>query len=567
MVPVGLPLFVDVSLNTSYLTSDQPSVKVRAFGDALSAGDEVTIEVAAPTLTGDAIRATATAFTAADITLPTLKEGRHEILFKVSANGLQDEIVRTIDVVPSRLLRDESHYYEVQPGDSIDLEGSPDRTTTVVVADHNHGRYYPVLGSLVWTYGDRLDQMLARNMAQDLMLQYFGEDSAFPAEFRASAYQTPDGGLAILPFADDDLTLSARAAAIAPDKFGQQTLAQYLRNVFNDPDETRERVIIAMFGLAALGEPVLLDIQQAAALTDLTPREQLYLGLAAAELGDQDTAGRLYAALLDAFGERRGPAMRLNVGADSDDILEATSLAAGLAAALGDDFAPLLFEYTTLNYTHETLVQLEQLTYLVDAMPRLSEAPVRVTYTLDGKEHEEALDRGTSVNLRLSPDQLAELDLSVIEGTAGVSTTFLAPFDTGSIETDPAVTISRSYPGQSGTSVTVQEGDLVRITMTWDLTQDAVDGCYQVSDLLPSGLRPVTRLFEQGLDKGDVSYPYFVEGQRVSFCVSRRFTTKTITYYARVIGTGIYTAEPVVMQSQQAQESIGVTDALEVDIR
>jgi hypothetical protein len=424
-----------------------------------------------------------------------------------------------------------------------------------------------VLGSLSWTWGDRLDQMLARNMAQELMREYFGEEPAFPAEFRAPAYQTPNGGLAILPFADDDLTLSARVAAIAGDEFGQQTLAQYLRDVFNDPDETRERAIIAMFGRAALGEPLLLDIQAAAALDDLTPRERLYVALAAAELGDQETAGLMYAALLEDFGERRGAGMRLNVGADSDDILEATSLAAGLAAALGDDFAPLLFEYTTQNYTRETLVQLEQITYLVDAMPRMSEAPVQVAYTVDGDEHEEALERGESVTLRLSPEQLDALDLQVTEGTAGVSTTFLAPFDAASVEVDPAVSISRTYEGQTGSTVAIREGDLVRITMTWNLTQDAVDGCYQVSDLLPSGLRPVTRLWEYGKDQPGVWYPYFVEGQRVSFCVGRGSTVKTIDYYARVIGTGVYTAEPVVMQSQQAQESIGVTDALEVSIQ
>jgi hypothetical protein len=53
----------------------------------------------------------------------------------------------------------------------------------------------------------------------------------------------------------------------------------------------------------------------------------------------------------------------------------------------------------------------------------------------------------------------------------------------------------------------------------------------------------------------------------VSFCVYRGLQVVSIRYYARVIATGTYTAEPVVMQSQRAQESIAVTDALEVNIR
>jgi hypothetical protein len=57
-----------------------------------------------------------------------------------------------------------------------------------------------------------------------------------------------------------------------------------------------------------------------------------------------------------------------------------------------------------------------------------------------------------------------------------------------------------------------------------------------------------------------------VQGQRVSFCAWRESPHKTITYYARVVGTGAYTAEPVVMQSLRAPESLGLTVPLAVVI-
>jgi alpha-2-macroglobulin len=566
-VPVTLPLFVNVAMNTSYLASDQPSVKVRAFGDALKAGDPVSIEVSSPGLFDGTLQAAGTAFQATDVTLPPLREGHYDVHFKVSAGGRTDEIVRTVDVVPSRLLQDQTYSSEVRPGDSFKPQGATDRPTTVVITDHNRGRYYPLLSSLSWTYGDRVDQMLARNVAQDLMQQYFGEEAASPAEFRASAYQQSAGGIGIFPFADSDLTLSARIAALAPDKFGRPGLVAYFNKVFNDPNETRERTIIAMYGLAALGEPVLLDVQQAASLTDLSTRERLYVGLAAAQLGDDATASRMYTGLLNDFGEQRGATIRLNVGANQDDILEATSLAAGLGAMLGDDDAPPLFEYTTQNYARETLVQLEQLSYLVKAMPRLSEASVKVRYTTGGQTHDAQLERGQSVTLQLNPDELQALNLQVTEGTAGVSTSYQAPLDPTGVKTDPAVSITRAYPGESNGSVTLHDGDLVPITLTWDLTAQAVDGCYQVSDLLPSGLKPVTRLWEQGVTQTGVWYPYFVEGQRVSFCVSPGSTNHTILYYARVIGTGTYTAQPAIIQSQKSSESINLTGATQVTIQ
>ncbi|TET95262.1 MAG: hypothetical protein E3J29_07185, partial [Dehalococcoidia bacterium] len=366
LVPVSLPLFVDVTMNSSYLSSDQPTIRVRAFGEALTAADQASFEVTSPTLLDQPLTASGTAFTPVDIALPPLREGQHELTIQASLAGdLEDTLVRNLTVAPSRLLRSDARFYELQPGQTLIPEGSADHPTRVLITDHNRGRYYPVLRSLSWTYGDRVDQMLARNLAQELLAQYFQEEAAFPAEFHPSLYQTPDGGIAIFPFADDDLVLSARLAALAPDRFGRQALIQYFLGVTEDADETRERVVIALYGLAALGEPVLPNIQTLVALGDLTPRERLYLGLAAAELGDQDTAINLYRGLLDEFGQQRGNSVRLNVGGDQDDILEATSLAAVLAASIADDFAPLLFDYTTNNYSQDTLIYLEQISYLV----------------------------------------------------------------------------------------------------------------------------------------------------------------------------------------------------------
>jgi hypothetical protein len=561
-------------MNTSYLTSDQPSIKVRAFGEELAAGDQVAFEVTSPTLLDEPLTASGPAFTAVDIPLPPLREGQHELTIKASAHGLEDALVRSITVTPSRLLTSEARFHELQPGQTAALEGSADRLTRVVITDHNLGRYYPTLLSLSWTYGDRVDQMLARNLAQELLAQYFQEEATFPAEFQPSLYQTQDGGIAIFPFADDDLVLSARAAALVPERFGRQALVQYFLKVTDDANETRERTIIALYGLAALGEPMLPDIQALAALSDLSPRERLYLGLAAAELGDQDTARSLYRALLEEFGQRRGNSVRLNVGLDQDDVLEATSLAAILGASLADDWSPLLFDYTTTNYTQDTLVYLEQISFLLKALPNLSAAPVRFAYTLQGQRNEEELERGNSLALLVTPEELRDLNLEALEGTLGIATSFLAPLDPASVQPDPVVSITRSYEGQAEGSATIEEGELVRITISYKLGPQALDGCYQVSDLLPSGLKPITRLYEWatpelqgGIADTNLAYPYAIEGQRVSFCVYRDDRQLPLVYYARVIGKGTYTAEPAVIQSQKAPESINLTASLPVEIR
>ena len=156
--------------------------------------------------------------------------------------------------------------------------------------------------------------------------------------------------------------------------------------------------MIALYGLAALGEPVLVPLQTLLKETDLTWRERLYAGLALVEVGDDTDARAVYQGLIDDYGESKAPNYRLRVGEDQDDILEATSLAAILAAGLGDKLAPQLFDYTTENYTTDILVQLEQISYLAKALPRLSSAPVRFAYTVDGKRTESTLQRGESLD-------------------------------------------------------------------------------------------------------------------------------------------------------------------------
>jgi hypothetical protein len=569
LVPVGLPFFVDVVLNRDYLTSDKPMLRVRGFGLDLQPTDSVSFEVSAPSLgLTEPLTAQGAAFQPVDIALPALIEGTHDLIIKGSHGSLSDSLKRTIQVLPSRLVQTQASFTELTEG--ISLKGTPDRATRVVFSDHNRGRYLPVLQSLSWTHGDRVDQMLARALSQELLATYFDEKSfAPPAEFDSALYQTPDSGIALFPYADADLTLSARVAAVAPDRFGQQSLAAYLRKVYEDQNETRERAIIALYGLAALSEPVLPAVQAAAAAADLDWRERLYVALAAQELGDEDTARGLERGLLEQFGERRGPAVRLRVGVDQDDILEATSLAAILAAGIGDPLAPDLFEYTRSNYTKDILVELEQISYLVNVLPRLSPQPVRFAYTLGGQRKEAKLKGGESVALLLSAEELAALDPEPLEGQVGVATFYLAPLDLAAIEKDPDVAITRVFQSPSGGPLVLREGNLVRVVLHYTLGPQALDGCYQVSDLLPSGLTAVTRLYAWGIrwpGGPPVYYPYAIEGQRVSFCVYKFDPRPTITYYARMTGRGEFTAEPAIIQSQKAPESINLSSAEKVVI-
>ncbi len=567
-IPVGLQFFAEVTMSDEYLVTDKPEIRLRSFGRALEASDRVTFSVSAPSLGLDKpATANAPAFQAARVALPDLSEGDHEILIEARSGALTDSLIRKVRVVPSRLVSAKTSFYELERG--LRVTGSDSAPTRVTFSDHERGRYFGMLQQLTWGYGDRLDQMLARDVSAELLGTFY-DDIEFRGEpFDASIYQTPQGGIALFPYAGEDLTLSARAVAVAPNRFGSIELTQLFLRVLQDKGETRERQVIALYGLAALGEPVLVPLQTLLNETDLTWRERLYAGLALVEMGDDTDARAVYERLVGDYGEDKAPNYRLRVGEDQDDILEATSLAAILAAGLGDEQAPQLFDYTSENYTTDILVQLEQISYLAKALPRLSSTAGRFAYTVDGKRTEVALARGESLSVLLTPDQLDSLRLEPIEGAVGVASSYPAPIDRDSVDVDSDVELTRSYGKDPAT---LHEGDLVRISLTADFGPQALDGCYQLSDLLPSGLRPVARPNAWGLPSGP-TYPYRIDGQRVSFCVFKSSPAQPglppimASYWARVVSTGEYTAEPALLQSMQSASSINFSAADKVTIR
>ena len=78
------------------------------------------------------------------------------------------------------------------------------------------------------------------------------------------------------------------------------------------------------------------------------------------------------------------------------------------------------------------------------------------------------------------PDELANLELEPIEGSVGVASFYTAPIDRASVEVDPDVTVTRTY----GTDpAALHEGEAGGIILSADFGAQALDGCYQHTDL------------------------------------------------------------------------------------
>ncbi len=586
LLPVSLPMFVEMTASASYLAGDRPVMRVRAYGRGLEEGDPVELQIDAPTLLDEALILEGEAFIGTDVGLPDLATGQHWITVTATAGALADSLVRTVEVVPSRLTVPETSSDEYSAGDTLELQPDSGSRTTVVIADAGRGRYYGALRSLAVGWGDRLDQALGRQLAMRLLEQHFDE-GADSRELQLGPWRSDDGGLALVPWGGSDLAASALAAAVAPNDVGRQGMSRYFREIYYDADEPAERRAAALYGLAAVGEPVMPEVAALASASDSQSAfTRTYVALAAAELGDLDTAREMYGALVGELGEARGSAARIGAAADRADTIAATALAAHLGAMLGDELAPAFFEYVSANASPLAPHTLEKAGFLAEALPRLTADPARVTYTHDGRETEVVLERGDSIALALGARDGRGLSLEVIEGVISVATSRDVAVEPTELEPDPDALVTRRYVAGSADqvgatplaagaeqSLVVSEADLVRVTLDYRLEETATDGCYQVTDILPSGLLPVTDPYSRGVTpvgpEEAPDYPYAIEGRRVSFCAFRDGEQEPLTYYARVVGKGTYSAEQALIRSQlmAGPQMASLSPPAEVEIR
>jgi hypothetical protein len=117
--------------------------------------------------------------------------------------------------------------------------------------------------------------------------------------------------------------------------------------------------------------------------------------------------------------------------------------------------------------------------------------------------------------------------------------------------------------------------DTVVVSFAVTLGPNADDGCWQLTDLAPSGLAPIATWGrweevedEDGIAVKTYEFPARVVGQRVDFCVSSNpaYPTRTLRYLARVVTSGVYAWEPAVLQSSIVPEQGVVMPPLDMTI-
>ncbi len=565
-VPVTKPVFVDVVAPSYLISTDKPVLKLRAYGLGLKTGDPVTFSVDAPTLGLNNETVTGTANEPTYVAINSLYAGTHSLIIGVKTQNGNDALEKKIDVQDSRFTRNDLAQAELSPGAQLPDIGSS-REIELSILPKTRVQYLPRLRDLACACSQRLESRYANLLARHLLLNNYQE--TVPGDDEAlMRYQKYDGGLSLLPYSGDDMELTSKIAAIDPSPFDRASMANFFASQLGTNTLSREEQVYAVAGLAALGQPVLNQLHDMADLKDLNWHEQFAVIRGLDASGDREAARSKLDELLKKAEEHDGQ-MSVRVADDKRSIIEATAQAAAEAASLADPRAAELDAYLQTNWADDAMTDLERIAYLSRVVPVTLGRDVTVGYTLGGAEQTVALKDGWVKPITLTADEAKSFRVTKVDGPA-VAVFFRQVASLPTQNKD--MSLVRKYSRLDGSAATsFNENDAVMVSLQPQWTDASPSGCYTLRDNLPAGLAPLVDITYQPMDIQ--WYPSSIDGNTVSFVVCKPDKAedvakfKPVTYTARVVDRGSYTAEQAILQSDDAPSVAALSQSQSVSIK
>ncbi len=472
-----LPFFADILHSDRYLSSDDISVSLRSFGSELTVDDSVSY---AAELIGGGNSVTKTisahGYSDAILNFGKMEAGTYTLNVSALWGDVSDALEIKFEVVDN--LSSAYMSKEVTATGLATIE-SLSYPVVLTFADNDNSAYYSALHFLAGEHSGRSDKNVAAWYAGNMLLEHY--DGVYKEPVKPTV-NSSTSGVMLFPYSKGDVKLTALMAATAPDFFSSSDLAGSLYNVLNDDKSTADQVAYAYMGLAALREPVLLEVRNFAANpTGLEEEQLLVLGTALLLVGDDSGAAALYNDIISPKLIREGSYTHYE-GADRDETVSMTALALMLSSTATDRTdANGMLSYLMQNKGETVAVNLEMLYYLQKIGAPMSGAN-SVTMNIEGSDVDIPMENGLG-SIPLSKSQLESATVALPEGI-----TIMAKYEGVPTTTDDNLSIVKSFSTDSAEEVSLL-GEFVTFTLDAKVEGDLYDGSYTITDTLPANMR------------------------------------------------------------------------------
>ena len=546
-VLVTKPIFVDIVMPSDILSTDKPTIKLRAFGVGLTDEEEVTFEVDAPTLGIQKQLFKGKAGRPITFAIENTTVGTHVLTLGVITSKGSDGIQRTLTISDTHARHYELQSIEAAPGTTLPEADAPE--TAVTFVSHGRGSYLGQVYELAWGDYPRADAVIAQRLANRWLKDYFGrtdgiaDDAALQAAF--TDYVEYNGAIRLKQYGSTDIELTSEIAATAPELLDKKTVAQSLWASLDNRRSSRSMQMSALAGLAALGEPVIYELDRMSAVEDLTVRERLVLARGMEAAGNREAARFLLEQILGT-AVVHDQLLSIEVSENKSENIEATADAAALAMLLADTRAEKLMNYVKTNWSNEAFPVLAKARFVNAGLATAVNRDIQLKYAIGSNEKELVFNDAQSAHeLIFTREEMKNIVITSVNGPVDIS---YVRNVAGNIPSTPGLSIKRTYTHADGISSRPwSEGDRVKITLEASWDKNTQDGCYTVRDYLPANMRAVFSWENYGtyyLTKGTAT--------NADFVVCKTEKPQKIEYTARIFSRGSYTAEAPRMQHLNA---------------
>lgn len=565
-----LPYFLTWRLENFYLKGDSPSLALRSGGLALTEDAQVDYQVVLDDSAPLTSRGGAFAWT--EFELPTLRTGVHKLALKGSYNQAEDNVNLEFEVIDSRISHQSRTSQLLGEGK---LQGAEQGLTNLFFSDEQKNQALGGLFDLAYQRNVRFEQTLSSYLAKKILAEeYKIGEMPTPEEERLwkeslLKYQGENGGFKILTYADSpdsSLRASALAASFAKGYLPESSLLKYFNRYLENEEATLEQKSLALWGLAALSQPVLIDIEELYNDPQTPASARLNLIMAIYFSGNSAEAKNIVQDFVNTWTEPIGQMYRAKAEASSDNgkILDATASLALLANVYNLPQADGLYQYILENRNEEDYYLLEKLG-IIQSLLKRKIADASFSYSLNGDSHEVDLGEFNYYSLTLTPQELANISFTKLKGEVTVTSTYQAPGLPSSGPAGQELSLTRNYPANSELNSSLKDNGWVKISLDYQISENAPAGYYEIREFLPVGLTFVKasdemanyRVWLTGSQDKEITFGLYKNTEAVS---------GTVTYYARASATGTFNGETAYIMHTEHNDAYATAPAVSVTI-
>ncbi|MGN0657163.1 MAG: Ig-like domain-containing protein [Ruminiclostridium sp.] len=449
------PVFVSPIMLSEYVAGDDIALTAKCVG----IGDMDRISV---TVSGNGQDKTIDILACETANFGKLPAGEYTVTFRASNGENSDAMELPLKVVETK--------QEVRVGKDISLQElsgiSPTKwPVSLTFYDKEYEFCKEILSTLAFYYGERLDMELACKFAEtELGWSENGYEEAVEAA-------TASGYAKLMESSGTDIKLTALLCAAFPESVSREAVITAFEDTLKDCD--KEDMAYCYMGLAALGKPVIGDINRLLADEDsgLNRSERLYLTAGLALAGDFTSAYESYTSLTEEIKFYEGKKGAYAYLIDE----EYTRLALMTASVLNLPEAEMLARGLVSKEPQYDSYALELVVYIRNYVPKISGSAV-FSYNLNGERKTVKLDRYGLYSLSFDKEQFLSADFRVDSGSVSVYAGYVGRIS--EISEKPTMKVSKTYTVMAGSELKPGGQITVRITAEpYSVIEDIIPSC------------------------------------------------------------------------------------------